>query len=79
LQVLFFISPIIWMPDQVRGGQWALALNPMNYLIAIFRDPMLGRPVDATVWGGATLIVAVTLIIAIFAYSRYRRRVVFWV
>lgn len=78
-QLLFFVSPIIWMPDQVRGGQWALLLNPMNYLIAVVRDPVLGRPVEPYLWAGAIMVVAVTVALAAIVYARYRSRVVFWV
>jgi lipopolysaccharide transport system permease protein len=78
LQVLFFISPIIWMPSQLRGGELVVALNPIGYLLAVTRDPIMSRPVPGMDWIIAVAFVAVTAIIATFVYSRYRARVVFW-
>lgn len=79
MQLLFFVSPIIWMPDTVRGGHIALLLNPMNYILGVVRDPLLGRPVDLGIWAGALLVVAVVASAAAFINMRYRSRVVFWV
>ena len=31
-QLLFFTSPIIWMPEQLHSGQLVMQLNPVNYL-----------------------------------------------
>ena len=41
LQLLFFISPIIWIPSQIKGGELFVELNPVAYLLAITRDPIM--------------------------------------
>jgi len=78
LQVLFFISPIIWVPSQVRGGELVVALNPIAYLLAITRDPIMSNPIPGVDWIVATGLVAGSLALAAFIYSRYRARIVFW-
>lgn len=79
VQFLFFISPIIWMPERVRAGHWALILNPFTYILSIARDPLLSRPVDPVAWPIAIGAMVVSVILAAAIYIRYRRRVVFWV
>lgn len=79
MQMLFFISPIIWLPQKTQGGHLILALNPMNYLLAVVRDPLLARPFNPTMWIGALGFTAAAVFIAALFYTRYRSRVVYWV
>lgn len=79
VQVLFFTSPIIWQPSQLRGGHEVLLLNPIAHLLAVTRDPILGQPVPmVSFFVSAATALACTLV-AVAVYTRYRKRVVFWV
>jgi lipopolysaccharide transport system permease protein len=79
LQLLFFISPIIWQPSQTRGGEMIVALNPIAYLLSITRDPVMGRTPPLASWLGAFFFVAFLTAAMIYIYSRFRSRVVYWV
>ena len=79
VQLFFFISPIIWMPEQLHSGQLVMDLNPVSYLLAVVRDPVLGRPVPLESWLYAVATALTSALLAIFIYVRYRRRLVFWV
>jgi ABC-type polysaccharide/polyol phosphate export permease len=57
LQVLFYLSPVLYSLEQVQGkGAWwypafrvALEANPISYLVPLVRDPIYyGRLPDAT-------------------------------
>lgn len=78
-QVFFFATPIIWYPEQLKFGRALIDFNPVGYLLAIARDPLLGRPVSGFDWLVAATIVAVTVAGAAWVYVRYRSRVVYWV
>jgi lipopolysaccharide transport system permease protein len=78
LQVLFFISPIIWIPSQVHGSALIVALNPIAYLLAITSDPIMSNAVPASDWIISVGIVVAALALSAFIYTRYRARVVFW-
>ena len=58
LQALFFLTPILYPKDIVpKHLSWAMALNPMYYMVEIVRKPIYeGRIPD-----GATLLVSVGL------------------
>ena len=78
LQLLFFVSPIIWIPSQIHGGELVVELNPIAYLLAITRDPVMGNAPSLMNWVGAIGFVAVVTAAMIYLYTRYRSRVVFW-
>ncbi len=78
LQLLFFISPIIWMPSQIHGGELIVELNPIAYLLAITRDPVMGGTPGLMDWTFSVGFVAALTAAMIYVYTRYRSRVVFW-
>jgi len=78
LQLLFFVSPIIWIPSQIHGGELVVELNPIAYLLAITRDPVMGNAPSLMNWIGAIGFVAVVTAAMMYIYTRYRSRVVFW-
>jgi lipopolysaccharide transport system permease protein len=78
LQLLFFISPIIWSTSQVKGDDLILTLNPIAHLLAITRDPIMGVRPSLTNWVGALGSVAVLTAAMVYIYTRYRTRVVYW-
>jgi lipopolysaccharide transport system permease protein len=79
MQLLFFVSPIIWVPSQIKGGEWILAVNPIAYLLTITRDPVMGNPSNLTAWFVGIGIAVFTATAMAYFYTRYRTKVVFWV
>lgn len=79
IQLLFFISPIIWSPAQIKGGELVVALNPIGYLLALTRDPLMGIAPSLSSWVSGVALVAVLAAAMVFVYTRYRSRVVYWV
>jgi lipopolysaccharide transport system permease protein len=78
LQLLFFVSPIIWVPEHIKSGELFVALNPVAYLLAVTRDPIMGVSPHLMTWIGAVGFVAVSTVAMAYIYTRYRSRVVFW-
>lgn len=78
VQLLFFVSPIIWVPEHLAHGDLVVALNPVAYLLAVTRDPIMGTSPQLTSWAGAMAIVAVASVAMAYIYTRYRSRVVYW-
>jgi len=78
-QFVFFASPIIWYAEQVKVAQAMVWLNPVTHLLAVVRDPLLGKPIDASSLAAAMGITVVSITIAVTTYRRYRDRVSFWV
>jgi lipopolysaccharide transport system permease protein len=78
LQLLFFVSPIIWEPSRIKGGELVVALNPIAYLLAVTRDPVMGSASGLSNWVGAIVVVALSTVAMAYVYTRYRSRVVYW-
>jgi ABC-type polysaccharide/polyol phosphate export permease len=78
-QFLFFVTPIIWHPEQLKFGGAVLALNPITYMLIIVRDPILGRPVALETWIIAIVLAVASLTAGSLMYLRFRNRVAYWV
>jgi ABC-2 type transport system permease protein len=85
IQLLFYMTPIIWSPDTFlakQGAGWAMLifqLNPLYHFVQIMRGPMIGQQVSPISWivVGAFTIVGWGL--ALVAMRNYRARVSYWV
>jgi ABC-type polysaccharide/polyol phosphate export permease len=78
LQVLFFITPVIWAPSLLGSKQWIADCNPLSSLIAIVREPLLGRLPSAANYAVVLSVTAVGFVLAMLIYGRYRLRLVYW-
>jgi ABC-type polysaccharide/polyol phosphate export permease len=79
LQIALFITPIFYSTKQLSGTVTKVAaLNPLYHYIQIVRMPMLGQLPSrldyAVAIGGTVLGWAFTFML----YSRFRRRVAYW-
>lgn len=78
LLVFFFLTPIFWTPETFAGRPVIYMANPFYHLIEIGRAPLLGNPPTLTSWG---MVLAVTVggwVLTFIVFSRFRKRVVFW-
>ena len=41
LQLMFFVTPVMWFPQQLAGLTSVIKYNPFAYLIDLIREPML--------------------------------------
>ena len=79
LQISLFLTPIFWSPDQLTGRTAVLAqLNPMYHLIAIIREPLLGKAPELSHWLIVILITIIGWTLTIQMLTRFRQRIVYW-
>jgi ABC-type polysaccharide/polyol phosphate export permease len=78
LQVLFFVTPVIWSPDLLGSKRWIADCNPLSSLIAIVREPLLGRLPSAENYAVVLSVTVVGFALAMLIYGRYRLRLVYW-
>lgn len=79
VQVMFFMTPIIWKPDMLPGRTFLLDANPFYHFVEILRAPLLGEVPSIENWVAAVLISAVGWVIALAFYTAYRWRLAYWV
>lgn len=79
VQVLFFISPISWLPKLVGDGNLLLSLNPITYFMDLVRSPLLGSMPSSLSWVAGFGFFALCTMAAMVLYWAKGKRVVFWV
>ena len=78
MQMAFFVSAVIWKPDQLGVHEWALAFNPFFSLLEIVRGPLLGTVPSALIVGCALGYSALLCGVTWFVFARVRGRIAFW-
>lgn len=78
MQIAFFLTPVIWKPEQLGSLTWMLPFNPFFDLIEIVRAPLLGQGLPVMAWIGALAYSTALVGIAWAFFIRARGRVAFW-
>ena len=78
MQIAFFLTPIIWKPEQLGEKAWLLPLSPFFDLIEIVRAPLLGQVPSVWAWVGALAYSAALCTVSWMFFARARGRIAFW-
>jgi ABC-2 type transport system permease protein/lipopolysaccharide transport system permease protein len=79
LQVLFFMTPIIW-PAEMLGHWQALATyNPLFAMVDVVRAPLLGVPTAETSWIILSAMTILGCAITFAVFARFRSRIAYWI
>ena len=80
IQIAFFVTPIVWKPEQLGAGGWWLPLNPFDSLLSIVRGPLLGDlPYPGLTWVSAIVYSLLLCAVSWLLFTRVRSRLSFWV
>src|SRR5262252_3625532 len=80
LMVTFFITPILWKPDQIPPGkQYLLYLNPFAALLAVVREPLLGQLPTSYEWTAAAMFSIGGFVVALPIIGYCQRRIIYWI
>lgn len=79
VRLLFFLTPILWVPaDFGRFGEYAV-YNPFTHYIAIVRDPLVFGTAPGLSWLIVLAITACGTAASLLAFRQFRNKIVFWV
>jgi len=79
MQVMFFLTPILYMPRQLGEKAAILDYNPFTHYLAIIREPIVYGTIPEKSW---IIVGAITVIGWLFAFYLIKtraRNVAFWV
>jgi ABC-type polysaccharide/polyol phosphate export permease len=79
IQLVFFVTPIIWHPSLLAGRQRIINFNPFYHFIELLRAPMLDTIPAAITWAAVLGITAVGWLVTVLVFWRYRRRIAYWI
>lgn len=80
LQIFFYITPIIWMPEQIinRAGSTLLNLNPFFHAMQLVRGPILNTYATSTNWIVSISICLLGWFLTIVVFNKCKRHVAYW-
>lgn len=80
LQVFFYITPIIWMPNVInpRSASLLVEPNPLYHLIQIVRAPILGYAPTSMNWIISLVMALLGSLIALSLFGKYKKRIAYW-
>ena len=83
VRILFFMTPIIWMPELMPGRALMLAVvldfNPFFHFVELVRAPLLGQVPGVASWLAVSGILLGGCVVTFAMFRRYRRRIAYWV
>lgn len=79
LRLIFFATPILWMPADSGKLAMIARLNPISHYIAIVREPLIYDRIPMESWVIVLVINIAGFAIGLFVYATTRRRVAHWV
>jgi len=81
VQICMFITPVFWPEDLLQGTRRFLfvELNPLYHFINVVRAPLLGNAPGLWSYVVVTLITVVGWVVTYAFFSRFRRRIAFWI
>jgi lipopolysaccharide transport system permease protein len=79
VQIIFFVTPIMWRPELLHGRTYIADLNPFYHLLEIVRAPLLGGLPSARNYIAVLLITAINVGFGGAFFARFRSRISYWV
>jgi len=79
VQVLFFLTPVLWQADMLERNKWVADINPLFHFIEIIRAPILGHAPTEFTWMVVLGTTIVGIIFSLAMFSRFRCRIAYWV
>ena len=77
---MFFVTPILWMPDMLAGTRSQLAeMNPFTHFLAIIREPLLGGEPDFLNYAVTIGLSVLLMFLSLYMLGRHRAKVPYWI
>lgn len=80
LQVFFYVTPVIWMPDSLsaRAASMLMAPNPVYHLLQLVRAPLLGQCPSILNWSVGVGMAVFGFVFASVFFGKYKKRIAYW-
>ena len=78
VQVAFFLTPVIWMPELLKDQAWIVQWNPFFAFVDLMRAPLLGQDPEPFSWIAALIVTAIGGTVTFAVFRRFRSRIAYW-
>ena len=79
VQIIFFITPIMWKPELLQTRTYITDFNPFFHLLEIVRAPLLGNSPTMENYLVVLLITLINAAVVGTFFTRFRSRISYWV
>ena len=78
IQLLFFVTPVMWKPELLGDRRYLMVLNPFYHLLEVIRAPLLGHVPGWESWVAGLLFAAAGWAFTFACFARFRKRIAYW-
>jgi lipopolysaccharide transport system permease protein len=78
LAILFWLTPLMYFPEQLGRKRFIADYNPFTHLIALLREPLLGGTPSLNDWLVVLVMAVVGWVGTLLFFARFRARIVYW-
>ena len=80
MQVFFYVTPIIWMPNALnaRSANLLVDPNPVYHLVQLVRAPILGSSPTMLNWTVSIGMAFLGSCLALWFFGKYKKRIAYW-
>lgn len=78
MQILMFVTPIMWPVSAISDAHFVADINPFYHLIQLVRAPLLGEVAEPLSWIVVLCMCIAGYGLAVFALTRANPRLVYW-
>lgn len=80
LQVLFYITPVIWIPNSLnpRSASLLTTPNPVYHLIELVRAPLLGQVPTFLNFSVGIGMAIIGICLSLVFFGKYKKRIAYW-
>lgn len=79
VQILFFLTPIMWKPELLGTHSVLMTFNPFYHLVEVVRAPLLGHAPSFENYIAVGLVTIANFALASSFFVRFRARISYWV
>ena len=78
IQLLFFVTPVMWKPELLGDRRYLMVLNPFYHLLEVIRAPLLGHVPGWESWVAGLLFAVAGWTFTFVCFTRFRKRIAYW-
>lgn len=79
VQIVFFITPIMWKPELLQHRSYIATFNPFFQMMELVRAPLLGSIPSLETYISVLAITVVNFVVVGVFFVRFRSRIAYWV
>jgi ABC-2 type transport system permease protein len=81
MQLIFFITPVLWETAQLSENINNLIVlpNPVYHYIEFFRSALLNNVINQFSLTYVLIFTTLSFIISLFVYSKIKNKIIFWI